>query len=367
MFVFIILLVVACNNVRNTNSANNLESIADTVVVSVFLPLEGGEVFLKDKEPFGRTIELVGKHVSGDTAVFNVREMQMLVKDDLLIVKNMLFTNYLFMLFDRSTLKLLKTFGRRGKGPDELMYPHLVPTEDSDLLTYAFEGTNQKLYAIDTSGKMQFYPFEISANHSKQLSDKQLININPTTFMYVETTANGKGIFRAELENDSIRVKEIYNLSLNPKRKSGFAYIGDFAANREKNRMMFAYKYFKIIKFMDLEAETVRILNFERNTFDETSPYKVNGLDANVTHYWGASAQPEYVYLLYSGRTPQEVTKENNKENYYIYVEQYDWNGNPIRKFKLDQWGYFTVDEKRKELILASTNDDDPFYVYSLP
>ena len=54
------------------------------------------------------------------------------------------------------------------------------------------------------------------------------------------------------------------------------------------------------------------------------------------------------------------------KENYYIYVEQYDWNGIPIRKYKLDQWGYFTVDEKNEKLYLTSTNHDDPFFEYNL-
>ncbi len=364
----IILLLATCKNVRNTNigAASEPELIDDTTVF-VLPPLESGEIFLKSRNPFGEAVELSGKQITGDTAIFNVSEMTMNVKDDYLVAKSRLRSGYFFMLFDRSTLKLLKTFGRSGQGPDEFVFPELVPTYDPALLAYAFETTNQKLYSIDRKGQMQAFPFELSTGQTKRYSDKQLVNLDENTFIYVETTSLGKGIFKVEQTNDSTYCREIYNLALNPKRKSGFTYIGDFAVNCEKNRMVYAYKYFKIVKFMDLNAETVRIINFERDTFDETSPYKMDGLDANVTHYWGACAQPEYVYLLYSGRTPYEVTKENNKQNYYIFVEQYDWNGNPVRKFKLDQWGYFTVDESRKELILASTNDDEPFFVYRLP
>ena len=126
--------------------------------------------------------------------------------------------------------------------------------------------------------------------------------------------------------------------------------------------MAYAYKYFKIIKFMDLEAETVRTINFARDDFDDKTPYIIDGLDQNITHYWGACAQENYVYFLYSGRTPYEVVRAAQKENYYIYIEQYDWNGIPIRKYKLDQWGYFTVDEKNEKLYLTSTNHDDPFF-----
>lgn len=365
--ILLILFAVACKNTRNTNTITGSQTITDTITTPDFPPLEGSELFLKDKNPFGETIHLTGRQITGDTAIFNISELEMEVKDRYLLAKNRLRTGYFFMLFDRSTLKALKTFGRSGKGPDEFTYPKLVPTDDPDLLAYAFEMTNQKMYTIDQTGQIEPFPYEFSPDKSGLFSDKQLVNLDENTFIYVETTSRGKGIFKTERENDSTRIHEIYNLALNPKRKSGFAYTGDFAVNREKNRMMFAYKYFKIVKFMDMNAETVRIINFERNTFDESSPYRINGLDANVTHYWGACAQPEYVYLLYSGRTPYEVAKENAKQNYYIFVEQYDWNGNPIRKFKLDRWGYFTVDEKQKELILASTNDDEPFFVYNLP
>ena len=71
--------------------------------------------------------------------------------------------------------------------------------------------------------------------------------------------------------------------------------------------------------------------------------------------------------MLYSGRTPSQAWNDNRKKgNYYIYVEKYDWNGQPIAKYKLDQWGYFSVDEKSNLLYLVSTNDDDPFFKYHL-
>jgi hypothetical protein len=198
-------------------------------------------------------------------------------------------------------------------------------------------------------------------------SDKAIVNIAPDDFLYVETSSTGKSIFRTSRIGDSIVTKDIYNLGLNPKRKSWTTYIGDFVVNPKQNRMAYAYKYFKIIKFMDLDAQTIRTINFEKVEFDESTNYVLDGLDKNVTHYWGACAGDDYVYFLYSGRTPYEVGREAGKKLHYIFVEQYDWNGNPIHKYKLDHWGYFTVDDKNKKIYLASTNDDDPFFVFQLP
>jgi len=51
---------------------------------------------------------------------------------------------------------------------------------------------------------------------------------------------------------------------------------------------------------------------------------------------------------------------------YYIHVEKYDWNGQPVAKYRLDQWGYFTVDEENNLLYLVSTNHDSSFFKYQL-
>jgi hypothetical protein len=50
----------------------------------------------------------------------------------------------------------------------------------------------------------------------------------------------------------------------------------------------------------------------------------------------------------------------------FIYVEKFDWNGNPIKKYKLDHWGYFCVDSNRNKIIMASMNTEQPFLEFDL-
>ncbi|GIM60903.1 BF3164 family lipoprotein [Capnocytophaga canis] len=334
--------------------------------VTELAQLEAGELFFKNKNPFGDDILLKGKQIVGDTAIFSVRESQLLIKNNYLIMKSL--TNPVFYIFNLPDLRLQKSLGKRGQAPDDFLFPTIIPSVSNDWLCYLFENSQNKLYGLDEKGDIQIInkPFE-EFKKQELGATLQLANISDDDFMYVTDSKTGKSIFRITQKGDSINKKEVFNLGLNPTRKSPFTYIGDFAVNPQKNRMVYAYKYFKIIKFMDLEAQTVRTINFERDGFNEESPYKINGLDQNITHYWGVCAQDNYVYFLYSGRTPEDVWKESQKENYYIFVEQYDWNGNPICRYKLDQWGYFTIDEKNKKLYLASTNHDDPFFEFQLP
>jgi len=364
LFLFGLLLLTCCNNKqKQAQPEPEQPEIQAEPEIPKLANLEEGEFFYKSKNPFGETIELKGTQKITDTVIFKVSETQAIIKNDFMIMKN----GRSFMLFQLPDLSYMgPTTGTFGRGPDEFIYPQLVSTPDNNILSYIFESTNQELYSLDYNGKITPTPFSFNAGKQATYSDKNVINIADNDFIYCETTPKGKSVFRTQLIGDSLDVKEVFNLALNPKLKSWTAYIGDFVANPKQNRMAYAYKYFKIIKFMDLDGKTVKTINFEKDTFDENTTYRLDGLDSNITHYWGACAQDKYVYFLYSGRTPYQVMQEWGKENYYIYVEQYDWNGNPIRKYKLDRWGYFTVDEKNEKLYLFSTTDDDPVFTYDV-
>ncbi len=69
--------------------------------------------------------------------------------------------------------------------------------------------------------------------------------------------------------------------------------------------------------------------------------------------------------LTYSGRTPLQVSRENGKSDGYIFVEQYDWGGNPVARYKLDHWGRVVSDGKR--LYQVCYMYDDPLFLYTLP
>lgn len=367
LILFVGLFCVSCNQKSNQAQVSEEVSMEEPTTPEVFPELEGGEVRYKKKNPFGETVELTGKQFVADTVIFKLRETTALVNESKLVLKN-LGGEAPFLVFDFPSFTFSGYKGRYGNGPDEFISPELVTTNDTSLLCYLFERTNEKLYQLDKTGAVIRYPFDFKESISGRYSAKDYItNIGPDEFMYVDNSTTGKSIFRAYKENDSIRTTEVFSLNLNPKRKGWANYIGDFAVNPAKNRMVYAYKYFKILKFMDMEAHTVKMINFEKEEFDEDTAYKIDGMDANVTHYWGICAQDDYVYCLYSGRTPQVVGTENVKGNHYIYVEQYDWNGTPIRTYKLDQWGYFFVNEKTGKLFLMTYYEDDPFFEYQLP
>lgn len=360
LLVFIIL--ASCRNTSESKSQNfTTNAPSDSLVLTSFPELQTGEVnFTEDS--FGKVIDLAGEQIVTNQ-IFKIGETEMLVKDSVLIMKNLSGENQ-FSVFRLPDFKLLKVFGKTGRGPDEFQYSHLVRSEENNNLCFIYEMTNSKLYKVDQ--QLNLTPANIRFEKKETMFDeKQLYSFGDSDFFYVANAKSGKAIFQTGLVNDSLETKEIYNLSFSPKHRNWANYIGDFGANKAKGRLVYAYKYFKRLVFMDTTGTKTRVINFQNDEVQKKEVLAQLGPD-NVTHYWGMSCQPDYVYVLYSGRTPIEVSKQFKQENFYIFVEQFDWNGNPIRKFKLDHWGYFCVDEKSNSLYIASVNDDEPMFRYKL-
>lgn len=357
----------ACNSKKQKVKVEAM--VADTVVTAVvteekFPELEEGEVEVSEAI-WGDIKELKGTNkATGE--IIAVKEMQLLVKGSYVVVKNVSFGK-MFSVFTLPDFKRVKYFGKMGRGPGEFQYPLLVPVEGNECLCYILEQANNTLFELKNDLTLTETTMHLDANKTKRsIGDKQVHCFTPGNFIYAESVRRGKAIFQCSNAGDSVKSEMLHNLSFSEKHKSWASYIGDFGANGEKKRAVFAYKYFKRLVFVDTECGKTRTVNFDLGEAKKGEPLKVMS-PQNITHYWGMSAQKDHVYVLYSGRSPVNVQREWNKQNYYIFVEQYDWNGNPVAKYRLDNWGYFGVNETTGKLYLASPNHEEPFFEYNLP
>ena len=361
--------ITSCGGSGSRTASSKIED--NDTIISLTLeseklePLKDETLKLKGKDLFEDVIDLKGEQIIVDDLIFKPSEIEMLIKDNIMVIKSRT-QDGMFALLSLPDLQYLESFGIMGNGPDEFMFPHLCKNTESNILATIVETTNGKIYDISSDGILKPNNINIpKAKSGSNYSGEYPGLMTDTLLYFAANSLTGKSIFTIG-GVDSIQVLEIQNLALDPKRKGWANYIGNFAINKEQTRMVYAYKYFKLVRFFDLVHNTVRTINFERDEFDESTQYKIDGLDANVTHYWGISSNEKYVYMLYSGRTPYQVGSDNNKGNYYIHVEKYDWNGEAIAKYKLDRWGYFSVDEENNFLYLVSTNDDSSFFKYKL-
>lgn len=356
-------LLCSCGQTVKNIPPKKVVSTVDSILDKTLVPLQEGEFKCSDKD-FGDIIDLKGTSLPVKQ-IFRVSELEMLIKGSIMIVKNR-GGKHPFMIYSIPDFKFIKYVGTTGRGPGEFQSPRLVKTDDDKLVCYIYDEANEDFYSIDKNLNITITNIKLPASKRRYFGDKQIHSFSKDEFMYVESITRAKAIFHTKTLKDSVETHQIKKLNFNKSYKNWAAYIGDFGVSKEHNRMVYAYKKFKRLIFMDLDGEKTRVLNFGSKDAKHGNVKNMLAAD-NVTHYWGMSAQKNYVYVLYSGRTPIQVYRENEKSSGYIYVEQFDWNGNPVRKFKLDHWGYFTVNEQENTIYLASSIEEQPFLKFEMP
>ena len=361
------LALTACKN-RTSNDRTVLtpDTSADSQeeVVSIPFPaLEAGEVIFKDDKNFGGTIELTGECIyNDDSNPIRVSAPPLIVYHNGYFAMTGGGTPVILFKFDNQ-IEYIGGFGMHGRGPGEIVMAQLVKTSDPNAVTYLYDYLTDRVFFCGFDGEVReiasLFPAPESGEYIYR-GMEDLINIAEGDYIYACNIPNSKAIFRATLnENGEYDHQEIYNLRDGMKLKTWTAYLGDLGANINKNRVVYAYKYYKMLRFIDMESGEVKTIRFENTKeYDHTI-----GMDQNVTHYWGMTYNDEHIFVFHSGRTPHQVMTDNNKRNYYASVEQYDWNGNPIARYKIDDWGILFTDDN-SNLYSASMNKEGPFYRY---
>jgi len=352
LFILTQLLWYCGNPGRNiTDSKSDSNTATDTqnqISKPVIPPLEAGEIHVTD-DAFGQTINLTG--IPLDTKEI-IKPEQLLVKGKYLVTNNQR-NDSVFMIFELPDMRCIAAFGIKGRGPGEFVSPRIVETAEDSILFYIYEMTTEKVYKVSLNHLFPEYYITLP-KQSRAWGDKQVVFFDNNTAYYSASTAKGKMIYL--FNKDSLpQEKEFKDIMIPGVKGSWTTYIGDFGTNKNFGRIAYAFKYFKRLKIIDLQTMNERDIIFDSRELDEGHDDIATLEPTNITHFWGMSPNDDYFWMLYSGRTPVNVVRDNRNKNTYIFVEKYDWNGNPVKRYKLDDWGYFCVDEKNETIYLAST------------
>jgi hypothetical protein len=311
IIIFTISLVLLSCKPNTTNEKTNTTTKQEIVNLKgkKIAPLISGTEKLTD-DIFGEIIELKGTSRPIDK-FFKISETQLLVVDSILLVKNK-HEGFHMMAYSLPDYKFLKSFCISGNGPMEFHYVKLVKDESRKNLCYLYDMISTKFYAVNRNFELK--PVSKQFNKQKNLfSDKQLHVVNEKSFFYEANAKGGKAIFHSTLQNDSLQTKQVKHLAFNKKRKGWANYIGDFGMSDKNKRIVYAYKYFKRLMFYDYEHDITKELIFEQKKKNKKKGNRNMLGPSNTTYYWGISTTDDYIYNLYSGRTPIEVRRGYNK------------------------------------------------------
>ncbi len=304
-----------------------------------------------DEKDFAEITPLKGEDIAVKE-LLNVHSF--LVKNDLLIVQNDR-QDSIFMGINIHSGHCDKAWGRKGHGPDEYLYPRLVNSGENEFEIINFGNKN-----IITA---HLPSYELEKKELEKMSDFPLniVSAGENKYVYDVMMPRKQHLF---VWNYGEKPQLIYTFpDLKEKYKNTSVYNGFLTANSKNNRIVYVYQYLRRFDILDFSGKRINSI--------EVTPNKSVKLQSNgnidyvnsMVYYMGVKSTEKFFYLYYVGYTGDEL-QDNLKVP--TYIEQYDWNGSPIKRYQLDRFIFdFDIKSDNMFIGLDRYSEDKPFIKFS--
>jgi hypothetical protein len=286
--------------------------------------------------------------------------------DSLILVNEFPDRDYTYKLIDLRD-QSVRSFGKKGEGPNELL---------SDAFYFSVDRPNNRLFLTDN---VHYYIYDVFDLKNGSDEPKEKFTIDQRDKRFMGSTVHVNGYIVGSMLHKRFCAYQISNQKL----IEGEAYKGgpsmalanqSFYMNHPTKNMA-VYGMSKVPEFgiLTIKKDTIEVNKFSwGETSLEVSHTKetmaVVGNEELRYEYTSVAVTEEFIYFLYSGKKIDRSSRKsmmNSGLSNEVYV--LDWEGKPIRKYKLDQpTRSIAVDSKDKILYTASFEENPMLVAYNL-
>ena len=277
--------------------------------------------------------------------------------------------DYYVSVFSKKQGKFLNEFGKKGRGPNELNRAVSMDYNYEKSTLDIFIRTPKRInyYSIDSiysnpiaKYTNDFMPEDGSCYHAKRINNGA-----------ISTGRFNKGRYAYfDFIKDSINYFGDYpsfnrDFELNSAQKSNLIQ-GFMKVAPSNDRFVFASSFaevFEINKFQGSNLKLIKRYSFDNSEFNKGNG-RAYGKRSNIWAYMHLDVSEERIFALYTNKSVEEYVK-NTFVGEYLLV--FDWNGNPIKKFKLDKpIGCFSYDKRDNSIYGIALEDNIKLVKYDI-
>ncbi len=293
---------------------------------------------------------------------------------DSFLISNEIFSNKIFKLYDLRTGNLLSNFINKGKGPNEMLFPHLLNYYDSDCFTTFDSNSKELIYFSLNEIRNQNFQFprkeKIEFTTKKSFVTKsQLLNDS----MLLCTGFFEKGqycLYNLNSKNNEYFLNYPYDEKhkIETNETKGLAFQGEISVKPDRKK--FANATDGIIEICELQSAGIKLISRKIFYLPE---YQViqNQAARNSSQpysFHSITSTDSFVFMIYSGRSMKEFGEEYYAGNNLLV---FDWEGNPVINFILDRYlKRFVLDVSQMKIYGYCTNPisgEPEIITYQLP
>ena len=294
--------------------------------------------------------------------------MQLSIVDSVLLLLSIKTERFVHK-FNINSLKKIGESVPFGNGPNEMIDARKIQVVDSSI--WLFDKMVKKIYQYNF---LQFCSSDNpevmkTVNYTIFLDDISILSKNK----FVATTLGegdncksrlyffdmeGNGLFeKGELPDDGTEKTDLENTQ---------GALCSIIINQFEKKIGLVYKLTDLIEIYDIDGNLLKRTHGPDQFFSQLRQHNapngairagsVKGKTRDA--YFSPVCYNNELWVLYSGRS-----YEPNKGNYLINtIIVFDWDGNPLRRYKLDTPVFaFTIDEKNKKIYAIT--DDPEFHI----
>jgi hypothetical protein len=267
--------------------------------------------------------------------------------DSLLLIQSSS-TDTIFYLYSLPNLKLVESFGLKGQGPNEYLYPRMS------------SGQLKQVHIYD-NGKRKFQTVQISENghnlkNERTLNTYKIFNsfgqVEDSLFCMKEETPNHIGLMLYSITSSEPKLLSSFQIKANNKGRSS---ENDFHVTVNNRNITVAYLHEKKVEFYEIN---------DKNEFQKKNVHSDGqALNPNKFHYTDIVSSDNFVYALYHGVHEYDDFQDISVST----VEVFDKNGKSEAKLKLNKFvNRIIVDNDGKNLYAINPFEADYVYKYNL-
>lgn len=284
---------------------------------------------------------------------------EMIYSDSLLFINESPDPEYCMKIVDLRT-KTIRNFAKKGKGPTEIQ---------AQACGFSVDYLNRKLYVTD---RKYYYVYSIDSLLINRDIPLYSFPLKPKEATFLKTTYCNNYIVGSAIANRFA----LYNIET--KVCTGkFQYtIGpmveqaSFYSHPSKNIVAWFQSNSATMGLLQIKNDTITMIEHSwwKSKNKEFSNGKVRGSTSSKDEKNGfitAAVSEEFVYSLYSGKNFDHRSIEKLTRAYFSqYVYVLDWEGKPVKRYKLDQEvRSIAIDARNNMLYGASHEGGEPHLV----
>lgn len=269
----------------------------------------------------------------------------------------------LFKVYRLPDFSFLYSFGKIGEGPDEFRFvdTNSLQTQEDNLIVVS--GINITKVKLGEESAVMGETFDLISTNSSPVNRLLLINdsIYVADIFDAMPGAPEHQMTRLGLNKEVTKFGKYPQIPSDKQLTEGSLYreyLKTMVVNPKDGRMAAFYSHQNLIKYYNTKGDLLEEIevesNLENGSGEETKIYRVEPF-----------ATEEYIYVMYIGKTKKEV--EEQFETFQPNLEIWDWEGNLLHRFSLDQpLTTIAFSQKFQKLYGLSFFKEDVLFEYDL-